>query len=166
MASLSNPKIMRFLPLFLLLLACQTPSSSAKFDTVAKKNVASEAIDMLKAYHEAIRVGGLSAEFAYLDSSSYFFWIPPNYDNALDFDSVKTILLQTDASIMGVNFNWEKIAVYPIAPELATYHGIVTGNMIDTSGTDFPVHILESGTLIKRPDGWKLLSGQSVNLTP
>jgi len=37
--------------------------------------------------------------------------------------------------------------------------------MIDTSGVKSSVQIIESGTVIKRKDGWKLLSGQSATLT-
>jgi len=38
--------------------------------------------------------------------------------------------------------------------------------MIDTSGIKSSAIIIESGTVIKRSDGWKLLSGQSAILNP
>ncbi|MEM6348677.1 MAG: hypothetical protein AAF927_32635 [Bacteroidota bacterium] len=157
---------MRYLAIFLLLLACQTPNSVPQFDAKASEIVAQDTREMLQDYHAAIDKGGLKAEFAYLDSSRQFFWVPPGYESALDFDSVKTILLQNAKAMKQVTFKWETLSIYPLSHELATFQGIVTGNMKDTSNTDFPVHILESGTLIKRPDGWKLLSGQSANLNP
>jgi hypothetical protein len=43
-------------------------------------------------YFEAIRKGGLTAEFPYLDPSSEFFWVPPGYENAISYDSVAAVL--------------------------------------------------------------------------
>ena len=40
----------------------------------------------------------------------------------------------------------------------------MNGQTIDTAGIESNVLIIESGTLIKRGDGWKLLSGQSAIL--
>ena len=40
-------------------------------------------------YFEAIRKGGITAEFQYLDHhSSDFFWVPPGYHNPMSYDSV------------------------------------------------------------------------------
>lgn len=44
------------------------------------------------------------------------------------------------------------------------YSGIVGGKMIDTTGTQSTIKIIESGTLIKHNSGWKLLNGQSAVL--
>lgn len=156
---------MRYLPFFLLLLACQTPNTSTQFDAQAQQKVVHEVEDMLHAYHAAIEQDGLEAEFAFLDTSEQFFWVPPGYESALDFDSVQTILLHNAKNMQQIHFEWESLTINALSLEFATYHGIVAGNMQDTSGTEFPVKILESGALIKRPSGWKLLSGQSVNLT-
>ena len=157
---------MRYLAIFLLLLACNTPRPEAKFDVQAQQKVAAEVESMLHAYHAAIDQGGLEAEFAYLDSSDQFFWVPPGYNSAINYDSVRAVLLKTAQGMSQVHFEWESLQIIPLSSKLATYHGTVGGYMKDISNTDFPVHILESGTLIKRPDGWKLLSGQSASLNP
>lgn len=44
--------------------------------------------------------------------------------------------------------------------------GIVKGSMLDTSGIKASILIIESGTVIKRSDGWKLIRGQSAILNP
>ncbi|MCB0703856.1 MAG: nuclear transport factor 2 family protein [Saprospiraceae bacterium] len=143
--------------LFLALVAC-TP------DSPSKELLHQEVVDMLHQYHAAIKKSGLHAEFDYLDPSSDFFWVPPGYESALSYDSVRAILEGNAHMFEAIDFHWETLDVHILSPEIATYSGIVTGSMTDTSGVSSGVAILESGTLIKRADGWKLLSGQSVAL--
>lgn len=64
-------------------------------------------------------------------------------------------------ALLSVKMEWDTLQVFPLTNEIANYSGIVDGVMIDTSGIEARMSILESGTLIKREDGWKLLSGQS-----
>lgn len=119
---------------------------------------------MLGEYHDAIQSGGLTAEFDYLDTSRAFFWVPPGYTSALDYDSVHAILTANAAHWSTVEFSWKTLDVYPLSETLASYTGIVAGDMVDTLGMRSQMTIIESGTLIKRPDGWKLLNGQSALL--
>ncbi len=119
---------------------------------------------MLYAYHDAINKGGLTAEFDYLDNSIDFFWVPPGYEQALDYDSVKTILNQNALTLNRVNFKWENLSIIPLNIDLASFHGIVSGQMLDTAGITSEIRIIESGLIIKRKSGWKLLSGQSAVL--
>ncbi len=121
---------------------------------------------MLSNYHEDIGKDGLTAEFKYLDKSADFFWVPPGYTTALNYDSVRTILEQNAPSLQTVKFHWKQLQVFPLSDEIASFTGIVDGQMIDTSGVESKVAIIESGTVIKRRDGWKLLCGQSAALNP
>jgi hypothetical protein len=79
---------------------------------------------------------------------------------------VRTILSTAAPAFKEVEFHWDTLTIFPLAPDIATYQGLVVGSMTDTANTIFPVRILESGTVIKRVDGWKLLSGQSRSLIP
>jgi len=54
--------------------------------------------------------------------------------------------------------------LFPLTSELVSYTGIVTGTMTDTTGQRSENTTIESGMIIKRPDGWKLLCGQSAAL--
>jgi hypothetical protein len=99
-----------------------------------------------------------------LDTTDAFFWIPPEFDKALNYNEVKRILLENVPSTEGIQFKWEKLEVFPLKENVATYHGIVLSSMPIDSAKMHQSRILESGTLIKRKDGWKLLSGQSINL--
>jgi hypothetical protein len=82
----------------------------------------------------------------------------------LSFDSVSTILIQNSRALKSVKFEWESLIVHPINNDIGTYNGVVKGNFTDTSGLSSKMRIIESGTIIKRDDGWKLLSGQSALL--
>ena len=136
-------------------------STSEGFD---EQRIEREVRQMLKDYHHDIQRDGLLAEFKYLDSTDQFFWIPPGYASSLSYDSVRKILEVNASFVRQADFQWDTLQVVPLSEEFATYSGIVIGKITDTSGVITLSKILESGTLIKRGDGWKLLSGQSVEL--
>lgn len=145
------------------LAACQQqpPPAPAPIDP---ELIVMEVEAMLYKYHHAIGERGLEAEFDYLDDSESFFWIPPGYSAPLDYDSVATVLRKNAKRYEDIEFVWKALEVYPISATCATYSGIVFGVMTDTTGQVSQVNLLESGTLIKRDSGWKLLSGQSAIL--
>lgn len=153
----------QLLPILLLtlVLSCGHKEHKKKLD---HDQVESEIKQMLSEYHLAIRKEGLTGEFFYLDSSDDFFWVPPGYNSALDYDSVHTILENNSKAFSNIQFDWDQLKIFPLSDELANYTGIVKGQMTDTSDNTVHVSIIESGTIIKRESGWKLLSGQSAVL--
>lgn len=149
----------------LLFIAVLTSCSQTKtLDEHEKAEISSEITDMFNDYHKDILDGGLLAEFKYLDESSDFFWVPPGYASALSYDSVKSILEVNHKLLQSADFSWESLQIFPLSNEIANYSGIVEGIMTDTSGLASNVRIIESGTVIKRSDGWKILNGQSAIL--
>ena len=143
--------------MFVFLMVACTPNYDAEI-------VRSQAVDMLKAYHSEIYEGGLLTEFKYLDSSDAFFWIPPGYDEAIDYDSVRKAVEKNAKGIRSMRLEWETLQVIPLSNEVATFHGEVAVMVTDTAGNVNQNRFLESGTLIRRKSGWKLLSGQTRNL--
>jgi len=135
-----------------------------KQKSLDKELITEEIKQMLSDYHADINKEGLTAEFLYLDNSSDFFWVPPGYTSALNYDSVRSILEKNAKSLSTVKLKWDTLQIFPLSNKIANYTGIVNGQMIDTAGIESNVLIIESGTLIKRGDGWKLLSGQSAIL--
>ncbi len=135
-----------------------------KLDESEKELIINDVVEMFGNYHSDIRKDGLTAEFKYLDQSTDFFWVPPGYKSTLSYDSVREILEINAKSFQAIEFNWDTLQVFPLSDKIANYSGIVKGSMIDTSGIKSSVLIIESGTVIKRSDGWKLLSGQSAIL--
>lgn len=142
-----------------MLYSCTETESTEVFD---KDKVKQEVVQMLSDYHEDIRKEGLTAEFKYLDSSENFFWVPPGYESALTYDSVRSILEKNAKAIRSVSFTWDELQVFPLSDKIANYSGIVQGIMTDTAGIESKPKIIESGTVIKRKDSWKLLNGQSA----
>lgn len=130
--------------------------------TNEEKKILSDTIDKtLHEYYKAIQENGLTAEFNYLDSSAEFFWVPPGYASPLSFDSVAAAINTSAKAFTSVSNSWEQLAIHPLNNQYANYSGIIRSEMIDTSGKNTVVHLLETGLLIKRESGWKLLSGQT-----
>jgi hypothetical protein len=112
-------------------------------------------------YYHDIRKSGLTAEFQYLDNSSEFYWTPPGYTISISYDSVATILNQNAQNYESVDNSFDTLRISPLSKEYATYTGRLTSRMTDTSGRTTTFSLVETGVLIKREDGWKLLHGQT-----
>ena len=145
----------------LILISCENAQKQISFD---KEQITKDIEQTLLDYHRDINKDGLTAEFLYLDNSSDFFWVPPGYTSALNYDSVRSILGKNAKSLSTVKLKWDTLQIFPLSNIIANYTGIANGHMIDTAGIESNLSIIESGTLIKRGDGWKLLSGQSAIL--
>ncbi|WP_411030716.1 hypothetical protein [Spongiimicrobium sp. 3-5] len=151
-------KFIHYLIVSLIVVSCNPIDKTKDLD---KEAIIEEVGVVLNKYHKDVAKDGLSAEFKYLDKSVDFFWVPPGYSSALSYDSVRTILEKNAKAFQSVKLHWDHLQVNPLSNEIVNYSGIVGGVMIDTAGTSLNVSILESGTIIKRKNGWKLLSGQS-----
>jgi hypothetical protein len=156
-------KLMISTGLCLMLLACADKHVS---DDLDKGRVMDEVTEMLHQYHSDIEKYGLTGEFKYLDQSSDFFWIPPGFETVLNYDTVRNILEVSAPKYRSVSFQWDTLEVHPLSNDIATFSGIVTGIMTDTSGAKVKTSMIESGSLIRRSDGWKLLCGQSAIINP
>ncbi len=119
---------------------------------------------MLCDYHADIAKEGLKAELRYLDSAENFFWVPPGYSTALDYDSVRTIIIAGAPLFPMINLHWDTLRLFPLSKNIVNYTGIVSGSMQDTSGKVVNVSLIESGIAIRRISGWKILSGQTATI--
>ena len=77
---------------------------------------------------------------------------------------MKHILIENDKTINTIQLSFEVLDIFPLSDFIASYSGIVSGEMTDTLNISTKFKIIESGTLIKRKKSWKLLNGQSRNL--
>jgi hypothetical protein len=116
---------------------------------------------MLQNYYKDIATYGLKAEFKYLDSSKDFFWVPPGYSLPISYDSVATILRQNAPMFVSIDNSFDSLRIIPLSLNLATYSGRLKSKMIDTTGKAINFSLVETGVIIKRADGWKLLHGQT-----
>lgn len=127
-------------------------------DRAHEENAAAE---MLHAYHQAMERDGLMAEFDYLDSSEFFFWVPPGFSERLEFNDIRPIIAQNAQIYTDVLLQWDQLKVQLIQPGLASFSGISSGSWKDTNGVITELAFIESGTLIKRGLDWKILTGQT-----
>lgn len=156
--------MMRPLPTIFTLLIIASCNQTPAFTENEKATIMIDVKQTLNNYYAEIRKNGLTAEFKYLDHSSDFFWVPPGYSGAITYDSVATILKQNAPLFSLVDNSFDTLRIIPLSPELATYTGRMRSVMTDTTHKTMTYTLLETGVLIKRDDGWKLLHGQTTTL--
>ncbi len=152
-------RLIFFIPAIFVIASCNRSTSLSETD---KKSVAEEVHKTLNNYYSDIKKDGLLAEFKWLDSSDHFFWVPPGYSSSIDYDSVATVIKQNAGKYRSVDNSFDDLKIIPLSREFATYTGRLHSVMIDTSGKSFSFSLVETGVLIKRKDGWRLLSGQTT----
>lgn len=142
----------------LLFVSC----SQSSLLTEKEKTVIIDSVrQTLNNYHNDIRKSGLIAEFKYLDNSADFFWVPPAYSASISYDSVASILKQNAPNYKYIDNSFDTLSIIPLSKELATYTGRLHSTMIDTNNKKTSFSLVETGVIIKRTNGWKLLSGQT-----
>jgi hypothetical protein len=145
----------------LTIASCNRPASLNENE---KGGIVKDIRQALDNYHNDVKESGLTAEFKYLDNSPEFFWVPPGYTSAISYDSVVTILKQNAPRYRSIINSFDKLRIIPLSNELASYTAQLTSTMTDTSGKATTFSLVETGVLIKRQDGWKLLNGQTSML--
>ena len=116
----------------IILAGCKGEQSRLSTDEALK--VESEVRLLFDHYFEAIRKGGLTAEFQYLDHSSDFFWVPPGYENPISYDSVAAVLTLNAPQFVSVENTFDTLRIIPLTTALATYTAKLRSVMKDTSG--------------------------------
>ena len=127
----------------------------------AANTVIQEVTTTLQQYHQDIEAKGMLGEIPYLDSSAEFSWYAPGYNGPIGYDSVVSVLTQMAPMYTKVDHTWDTLTVLPASRIKAMYSGEVTTIMVDTAGRTGTLRFKETGTIVKRNDGWKLLSGKT-----
>jgi hypothetical protein len=143
------------------LLSCRSEFGNISVDEKAR--VFAEVQQFFENYFNAIASKGLMAEADYLDQSENFFWVPPGYHSPISYDSVMSILHLTAPRFTSVKNSFDTLRIIVLNKKLVTYTGTLQSVMIDTSGNVNSIQLIETGVVIKREDGWKLLNGQTAN---
>lgn len=147
----------------LMVFACTEPAAL----TETEKSIIIDSVrHTLNNYFGDIKRSGLLAEFAYLDHSPAFFWVPPGYGGPISYDSVATILKRSAPKYRSIENVFDTLQIVPLNKELASYTGRLYSTMTDTAGNTARFSLLETGVMIKRADGWKLLNGHTSLLNP
>lgn len=145
----------------LILLVSASCNGTDTLTESERTEIIQSTMQTLDNYYNDIRKEGLTAEFKYLDSSKEFFWVPPGYSAPISYDSVSAILNQNAPLFKSIDNSFDTLNIIPLSKDLVTYTGRLHSVMIDTAEQVTTVTMMETGILIKRKDGWKLLSGQT-----
>lgn len=156
-------KLIPGLSLAFILVACSQPGPLTQEENLA---VQKEVRQTLTHYYEDIRREGLTAEFNYLDSSADFFWVPPGYSQAINYDSVAAVLKKNAPQFALVENHLISLRMTPLSRELAAYNARLSSRMVDTAGKETSLILVETGLMIRRSGGWKLLNGQTAVVNP
>lgn len=146
--------------LMLAVVACR-PSRPVMLDDKSKEEVRREATLMLQQYADQICKKGLGAEFAFLDSSQDFYWLPPGAHLAMGYDTVAASIRRNAKAIDSVCISWTSLEVAAIAIDTAGYAGNLHSWSVTRMGDTTVADLRETGVLIRRKSGWKLLGGQT-----
>lgn len=129
-----------------------------------RKSIIDSVTQTLRNYYNDMDKKGLLSEFNYLDSSKEFYWLPPGYTTAIDYNAVAASI-RANAADFHIKIGWDTLRVDALSNKLARYTGRLRSEWMDTTGKIIDLSFVETGLLIKRGDGWKLLSGQTSTLT-
>jgi hypothetical protein len=146
------------LALLALLLPGCTPQESMEPDVVIH-----EVRSMFNDYELSVERDGLMAEFAFLDSSADFFWVPPGYSSALSYDSVRSIVTQNASQSRSITLAWDTLRIIPLSRTVAAYTGILQWNSEGPAGIPERTTLIETGVVVRRGETWKILCGQTRN---
>lgn len=129
-----------------------------------RKTVDKEVKDMLYGYCNDLRSQGLQAQFHYMDNSGQFFWLPAGSTSAQGLDSTLAIAGRAMANVSVVNRSYDTLLVQPLTTTLAAYSARIRTVLSYTGGKDSTILTAETGTLVKRKDGWRFLYGQTTTI--
>ena len=138
--------------------SCTVTKSAQEYN---KDVVYQEILTMFNSYHNDVKEQGLLAQLNYLDASEDFYWLPVGYKTPQNYTSLKTIIIESAKNLKSIELEWVQLQITPVTGQFATYSGVVKVAMKDIQDRLSAAYVIETGTLIKRVNEWKLLSGQS-----
>ena len=151
---------------FLTIMTVLACSPSGSMTEKEKGTVIAEVRETLDNYYSDIKKSGLTAEFKYLDSTADFFWVPPGYSSPISYDSVAKVIGQNATLYKTIDNTYDTLRIVPLSKELASFTGRLDSKMTDSKYTTTTIHLVETGVMIRRKDGWKLYNGQTAVISP
>ncbi|HZV70453.1 MAG TPA: hypothetical protein VFG10_12945 [Saprospiraceae bacterium] len=154
--------------LLLGIISCAKPAGelppSSELSETEKAAISEQVKEMFTNYYAAIKKDGLTAEFDYLDHSSSFNWLVPGATRPITYKEAEQGVNEQAQLFSSIDNKWNSLYVYPLKSDIAFYTGEMASTVADKSGNRSTYTVVESGVVIKRPDGWKLLNGQTTSI--
>ncbi len=126
-----------------------------------RQQIKNEISGLLHANFKNIAEKGYMEDLKSLDNSPGFYWIPPGQTMPISYDSVAAIIKKFIPGNRSVVSTWDTLHVQPINKEIATYAGKYHSIYTDTTGKVLEFNMHEIGTVVKRKEGWKIVSGKT-----
>ena len=95
------------------------------------------------------------------DDSPEFFWVFTPDTTIILHDVFVAMLKGAFQDYRSIDVVWDRIHVEPLTNQYAVYTGKYHVTYIDTSGKVFKAIGVETGIVVHRPTGWKILNGQT-----
>jgi hypothetical protein len=153
-------KIVFLLPV-IFAFAC-THEEKPQLSDEEKGNIVMDVKEVLDNFNADVKAGGLTSEFRYLDNSADFKWIPPGYQSPISYDSATKMMTRSAGTYKEINNSFENLTINALSSDTASYTGKIKSMMTDTMGNIMTIYLNEKGKLVRRKDGWKLLSGETT----
>lgn len=132
-----------------------------EFTDQERIKVTKEVKETLNKLNADVQEKGILAELNYLDSTADFFWAPPGYWYNIKYDSVVKILRTNATGLTSVINNWDTLKITPLTENYASYNGRMHSITTSIAGKTLATSYMETGIMVKRKGGWKILSGQT-----
>lgn len=150
-----------YLMFFFILLGVCCNYTMEELTKKEKQQIKKEVTQLLYGNFERIKAEGYTAELKSLDNSPDFYWIPPRQSMPISYDAVAAIIEKFVQGNRSVVSTWDTLHVQPLSKQIATYTGKYHSVYTDTAGKVLEFDMQEIGTVVKRKEGWKLMSGKT-----
>lgn len=128
---------------------------------ISRTQIREEISVMMGNYLTDLNKNGMESQMKYMDNSDDFRWTYSNYRRVYLFDDMAQQLNKSENEGYSAHLTFDELEIIPISENIANYTAKLSG-FTKFDGKNSDVSILESGTLIKRKDGWKFLNGQTA----
>jgi hypothetical protein len=150
-----------FLGLFFFAFGC-SHEEKPQLSEEEKGNIVMDVKDVLDNFNADTKASGITSEFRYLDNSKDFHWMPPGCQAPISYDSCVNMMKKSEGTYKQIENSFESLSIEALSADTASYVGKIKSMMTDTTGNITTIYLNEKGKLIKRKDGWKLLSGETT----
>jgi len=120
---------------------------------------------MMKSLVSDLNTDGIQSQLKYLDNSDKFQYTFLNSGKIYDYEELKKQLEISSSTDYKVNLSFDEFKITPLSDKLVSYSLILSGyERIDGQNSD--ISLVETGTLIRRNDGWKIINAQTTVTYP
>ena len=154
-------KIIKIIGLYLIVGSFLSCDQEAKLTNDQKYEIINSVKKSQEQFCLDYEAEDFDAVMSHLDTSRNFFWIYPPETVPVTREIFAEVLKREFEMNNPIKFIWDTIQVVPLSSDLAYYQGRFHRVETDTSEIEQVGITFVSAIVIRREEGWKLLSGQN-----